>query len=398
MIICYSNNKNFAARISLNRRMPTCYLLSNKLILLAAILVAFYFITMDSILLIKAKNRGPFAPIATSTNAKKNQLLSSPNETSMTSEAILNSDEYFINPRTGKQLVKWQYSLGNHPTGCIFWPLPIKKIMMAQTTHYIRSPLAEFVEYGFGFSHLFPFVNANSVSLVHCILSLISVRFLIQSSLFLRQIGVALFQFRNFLDSFDGVIYRAQAKNSSYKSHYGSMGYFVDAFSDVFGGSCLIFAIAIYLIKHPPLKRSLTQCFRLSDDQIKNSAAVTFLLKPNNLKPKTMCSSSIFSKLFFNTKSEQQFLPLRYSLNSFNINRKSCRHENSGLYASSIVILASVGLLALRLAVSGLFWDRSLHNYEKLLDSQANNQLHQVSLIDLGYNHFQGLKFIIFTN
>ena len=112
--------------------------------------------------------------------------------------------------------------------------------MMAQGTHYLRSPLAELVENSLGFSELFPFVGPNAISVTHCVLSVLSIKYLTHDSLFWRQIGVGLFQFRNFLDSFDGVIYRAHAKKSTYKSHYGSLGYFVDAFSDVFGGLCLI--------------------------------------------------------------------------------------------------------------------------------------------------------------
>jgi hypothetical protein len=394
MLICYNNHNRFAARISLNRRMPTCYLLSNKLLLLAAILIAVYFIIMDAILLVKAKNRGPFAPILTL--IERNQVrLNKNNKTSIANLALLNSDEYFINPKAGKQLVKWQHSLGNHPAGGIFWPLPIKKIMMAQTTHYIRSPLAEFVEYGFSFSRLFPFVSANSVSLFHCILSIVSVRFLIESSLFMRQIGVVIFQFRNFLDSFDGVVYRAQAKNSAYKSHYGSMGYFVDAFSDVFGGACLIFAISIYFIKHPPLKKCLTQCFRLSNDNIENltpAATTTLLTNSNNEKQSNVnqiksssalwfSSSSNLSSSCCNANSKNLLAPFLHSTSSsFDLNESQHEQKNNSPYASLLVVSTSVGLLAIRLAVSGLFWDRSVHNYERLLDSQANSELHQVSL------------------
>lgn len=117
-----------------------------------------------------------------------------------------------------------------------FSPLPVKKIMMAEVTHFIRSPLAELVETVFKFSEIFPFVTPNMISFFHNMISIVSIRFLSHDLLFWRQFGVCLFQFRNFLDSFDGVIYRAHAKKIEYKSHYGSFGYFIDAISDTLGG------------------------------------------------------------------------------------------------------------------------------------------------------------------
>ena len=179
---------------------------------------------MDIILFDKARNRGPFQPYSPNMqNSNKN--LKSP--TVQMFDAIINNN-------SGKSIeVK-------HTIGSVFKPLPVKKIMMAEATHFIRSPIAELVEYTFGFSELFPFMTANVISVTHCILSVISIKYLIHDSLFWRQFGVLIFLFRNFLDSFDGVIYRAHAKKMTYKSHYGSLGYFVDAFSDVFGGLCLM--------------------------------------------------------------------------------------------------------------------------------------------------------------
>lgn len=299
------------------RRLPTCYLLSSKFILTSAVVLFFYILIMDIKLFGAARTRGAFVPLNTS---KESLYTSVPN----------------VN--------KYSFSL--------FRPLPVKKIMMAQATHYIRSPLAEFVEHGFGFSNLFPFISANFISLTHSVLSVISIKFLIHDSLFWRQVGVCLFQFRNFLDSFDGVIYRAHAKRTTYKSHYGSIGYFVDAFSDVFGGICLIGSVAIYLLKNRPLNKNLTKCFRIADDVDIESDEKSAQL--NSSPSHTSSTASFFRK-------------------------GSSYHKEPGLYATKLAILASVGLLGIRLALSALFWDRSVHAYEDLLDSTAKSALHQVN-------------------
>lgn len=172
--------------------MPRCYLLTSKFLLPSLIALFVYLLVMDIKLYTAVKSRGPLSPV--DSNMVRN------------------------------------YTKG------IFWPLPVKKIMIGEATHFIRSPLAEIIESSLHFSELFPFITANVVSFTHFILSLICVRFLSSETLLWRQIGVVLFQLRNFLDSFDGVIYRAHAKRANYKSHYGSFGYYVDAVSDVLGG------------------------------------------------------------------------------------------------------------------------------------------------------------------
>jgi hypothetical protein len=53
-----------------------------------------------------------------------------------------------------------------------------------------------------------------------------------------------IFQLRDFLDSFDGVLYWAHAKRADYKSNYSSFGYFLDAVNDTFGG--VVITIAWY--------------------------------------------------------------------------------------------------------------------------------------------------------
>lgn len=287
---------------------------------------------MDIRLFKMAQVRGPYTPMKMTKNATKSSSTSG----EMTTTTIPES--------------KFSYS--------VFRPLPVKKIMMAEATHYIRSPIAEFIEHGLGFSSIFPFISANFVSITHCILSVVSIKFLIHDSLFWRQVGVCIFQFRNFLDSFDGVIFRAHANKTAYKSHYGSLGYFVDAFSDVFGGLCLIGSVALYLLKNKPLNKSLTKCFRLADDSNENSP---------NLEKASLTRSNSTDNFFFSSSS----------LSNNYYKTKSFISKETGLYATKITILTSVGLLGIRLALCALFWDRSVHAFEDLLDTPAVSELHQ---------------------
>lgn len=179
---------------------PNCYLFSNKTILTTFILLLIYLVTTEILLVSHLKHRGPYRTV----NAPN------PNKTTKAGSA--------------------------KPAKTMFYPLPVKKIMIADATMFIRSPIAEFVESTLSFSELFPFISANMVSFFHNVLSVVSIRFLSHDSLFWRQFGVCLFQFRNFLDSFDGVIYRAHVQQFAYASNYGTLGYFVDAVSDTLGG------------------------------------------------------------------------------------------------------------------------------------------------------------------
>lgn len=329
--------------INIKRRIPTCYLLSNKSLLTIAVILFVYFLTMDIILFGKARNRGPFRTFHTNTQAQFQTIDTTSNKSAKLEPII--------------------------KIGSVFQPLPVKKIMMAEVTHFIRSPIAEFVEHTFNFSEFFPFVGANVISVTHCVLSIISIRYLTHDSLFWRQFGVGLFQFRNFLDSFDGVIYRAHAKKMTYKSHYGSMGYFVDAFSDVFGGLCLIGSIAIYLLKRPPPHQNLTRCFKLADD-LEYEATTS-----------TTSNSCLYSSLTLNEKIHSNSKTHYHQINSYD-HEKSLSYKdntsNSNTIASKAAVLVSIGLIGIRLAISALFWDRSVHAYEDLLDCVPKSELHQV--------------------
>ena len=115
--------------INIKRRIPTCYLLSSKSLLTIAVILFVYFLTMDIILFGKARNRGPFRTFHTNTQAQFQTIDTTSNKSAKLEPII--------------------------KIGSVFQPLPVKKIMMAEVTHFIRSPIAEFVEHTFNFSEFF---------------------------------------------------------------------------------------------------------------------------------------------------------------------------------------------------------------------------------------------------
>lgn len=330
------------------RKLPKCYILSSKIILITFVLLFTYFFVMDAILFVKMRRGESFLV----QNTKKFKIKSdnSPKETNVNSmldklivykASIIDGDQF---ASTG---VVYVSNSGDHDSSTkvvsIFSLLPVKKIMIAEATHFIRSPLAHFVEYEFNFSHHFPFITANMISVFHCLLSFVCIKFLIDNDLYWRQVGVCLFQFRNFLDSFDGVIYRALANKTSYKSHYGSLGYMVDSSSDVIGGICLIVAVGIYLLKNPPANRN-PSCFGGAHHE------------PDKM--------NLLNDTYVKSSSDQAITLLhRYGVNTTPI---------------KLTIVVSTVLFGIRFGLSGLFWDRSVHAYEDLLDCTPRSSLHQV--------------------
>lgn len=215
----------------------------------------------------------------------------------------------------------------------IFDPLPIKKTMVEPMIHYVRAPIAEHIESTLHFTHYFPFLSANVISIFHCCLSIVSIKFLSHECLFRRRLGVIIFQIRIFLDSFDGVIFRKQIRVQRYKSYYGDFGYFVDAFSDVLGGTCLILSCLIYFSKQ----------------------------RSNVLNDET-------DYMTVDNDDKQILLP---------------NSSTTNLIESKSKILSTLLSFSLRYSIAAFFWDRSVRTYEDLLDSSPKNQHVKVSQLSI---------------
>ncbi|CAF0963574.1 unnamed protein product [Adineta steineri] len=233
----------------------------------------------------------------------------------------------------------------------IFDPLPIKKMMVEPIIHYVRSPLAEQIENTLHFTYYFPFISANAISYFHCFLSIVSMKFLSSESLFRRQIGVCIFQFRIFLDCLDGVVFRAHSHNKRYKSYYGDYGYYVDVVSDILGGTCLIVSVLLYFYKQRPFRPIKTRS--------------------------NICSSSSASDggtdetdlMILNLEDDQSSPRLNSSPSSPS---SSPNEINNHLLETKQTIFITLVLFSVKYLLAAMFWDRNVHAYEDLLDSSVN--------------------------
>ena len=127
------------------------YLISNKTIVISSICLCVYLLIMDSILIHELKYQESLASVKfTSLNT-------------------------LIPGSQNKSMKRFAPKVERDKT--LFFPLPVKKVMMADTTMFIRSPLAEVVEKYFSFSSLFPFITANMISFTHNITIVLKLHF-----------------------------------------------------------------------------------------------------------------------------------------------------------------------------------------------------------------------------
>lgn len=134
-----------------------------------------------------------------------------------------------------------------------FHPLSVKLIMTDPSTHYILTPLSEHFNSDTNFSKTFYFITPNMITFTHLIVSFIAAKFVFSASLQNRRIGVLIYQFRSFLDAFDGTIYRSHASYTGYKSDHSRFGFWFDSVSDIIGGFALLCSVLFFLWwKCPP--------------------------------------------------------------------------------------------------------------------------------------------------
>lgn len=144
------------------------------------------------------------------------------------------------------------------------------------------------------------------------------------------------------MDCFDGVVFRAHSKTQRYKSYYGDFGYYVDAISDILGGTCLILGCFFYFYKQRPI-RSIS--IRSNSNSLSNETDETDLL----------------------------ILNLEHDSSSTTNNEL-----NNNLFETKRTIFLTLLLFSLRYILAAYFWDRYVHGYEDLLDTKLNTLQEQV--------------------
>lgn len=134
---------------------------------------------------------------------------------------------------------------------------PIKSVklrMQDHISHYVWLPLSESVDTKYEISK-YSWVSPNLISGLHLIVAIIAARLIYEDNIWVRRIGCIVFEFRCFLDIFDGVVYRAQSNmKTSFVNGWGTYGYFIDAAADFIGCILVLCACILYFMKHPPVK------------------------------------------------------------------------------------------------------------------------------------------------
>lgn len=167
-------------------------------------------------------------------------------------------------------------------------------------------------------------------------------KFFASESLFNRRIGVVIFQFRTFLDCLDGVVFRAHTNNKRYKSYYGNFGYYVDAFSDILGGTCLILGCLFYFYKQQPFRSTPART--------------------------NVCLSSSASD-GGSEETDMMILNLEDDQTSSRMHSPVSTHSDNNLLETKRTIFLTLLFFSIRYSFAAMFWDRNVHAYENLLDS-----------------------------
>ncbi|XP_013420806.1 ceramide phosphoethanolamine synthase isoform X3 [Lingula anatina] len=215
-----------------------------------------------------------------------------------------------------------------------FKPLSVKHIMIDHMTNYVYGPLSEYFNFFSNFSDIFPWITPNMISICHMITSVIAAKLIADDNLSCRQIGALVFEFRTYLDSLDGVVYRAHAKNKQYASNWGTLGYNVDMSADILAGGVLFLALTYRIWRNTP---------ESNYSQIESSAAEQGLATKSS-----------------NGASDQK------------IPRKT--------------LLIYFVLFGLRLLLSAYFWDHYVHKYHNLLEGNDATQKTQALRSDLAHS------------
>ena len=202
---------------------------------------------------------------------------------------------------------------------------------------------------------------------------------------------MGLFFFRTWLDSFDGIVYRAHAgRHLQYNSAYSSIGYFIDGFVDTLGGNFLSFGVLFYLWKRfgvlPALMSNSSQS-PASSSQEKDKDSLSLWAK--SFPPSFSKSFGEFANphedtavLLINNDSDSD-----KSTNSSDLIIDSkdmdyvtvrCRYDTG---YSRVYLFLKVLAYGFALLVAGGAWDRAVKMYTEVFQVQLADPTLSVSLV-----------------
>lgn len=189
-------------------------------------------------------------------------------------------------------------------------------------------------------------------------------KFFASESLSRRRMGVVIFQFRTFLDCLDGVVFRAHAHSKRYKSHYGNFGYYVDAVSDILGGTCLILGCLFYFYKQRPFRSSPSRTNLCLSSSASDGGSEETDMTMLNLED--------------DQSSSRMHSPTTTTTTTTN-------NTDNNLLETKRTIFMTLLFFSIRYSLAAMFWDRDVHAYEDLLDSQPMTVQEKVRLFFLNF-------------
>lgn len=226
---------------------------------------------------------------------------------------------------------------------------PIKTVkvrMQDHISHYVWLPLSQHIDAKYQISKI-SWVSPNLISGFHLVVAIISGRLMYEDSIWIRRLGVIAFEFRCFLDVFDGVVYRAQSNmKSSFVNGWGTYGYLVDAAADFLGCILVLCACILYFLKNPPVKR---REYRSDDAEI--------------------CLMSDYGQ-----------------------SNKEYKLKEVVLYESKKKIIIMMVAYGIQISARSFFWDHFLHEYHTLLEVKSD-AIPPVSIISTLRNFHIELSF-----
>lgn len=138
--------------------------------------------------------------------------------------------------------------------GCEISPLcdvTVKALLLDHTNHYLFAPLVTITDKILRISETL-WITPNSISVFHIFIAIISAKCISTDNLAYRRIGVALFEFRTFLDDMDGHVARARKHIKGERSEIGTSGYYIDGLCDAIGCVVLMIGTFVFLKNNPP--------------------------------------------------------------------------------------------------------------------------------------------------
>ena len=126
-----------------------------------------------------------------------------------------------------------------------------KAVLLDHTNLYAFAPLVVITDKILEISKI-EWITPNIISVSHVFIAMVSARCISSSTLAYQRIGVVLFEFRTFLDDFDGHVARIRKNLRGELSEIGTTGYYVDGICDALGTTALLIAIFVFLKNNPP--------------------------------------------------------------------------------------------------------------------------------------------------